>query len=322
MLAVVGTATGAIPVIFDTDVATDFDDNAAIAFAIQNPALDVKLILTATGDTTARAKVVAKFLLEVNRTDIPIGIGVPTTLPPGPLYGWAADFDLGTYPGKVYIDGVAAAAAVINSNMAAGEKTQIIAIAPCNNFPSLLSRFPDVVRGGVVQAMSGSIHYGYGNSTTPAAEYNVRVCPECTAVMYNASWPVFITPLDTCGTVALRGSVYDTFLAGTSINARTLAQYFFSGPSTCRSPSWRRRPSGTTLSLPTWRLVPPLFSLSKIFASASRQMVTRSLTMLRARLSALPWPGPTAEQPRGLLSLCWRPLSQQAQPHEATSSCV
>lgn len=210
--------------IFDTDVATDFDDSAAIAYAIQNPDLDVQLILTATGDTIARAKVVAKFLLEVNRTDIPIGIGIATSLPPGPLFGWAADFNLSTYPGRIYTDGVAAAAEVIRRNVGAGKLTQIIAIAPCNNFPSLIARFPDVVRGGVIQAMSGSIHYGYGNSTTPAAEYNVKICPECTAAMYNASWPVYTTPLDTCGTVALRDSAYDTLLAGPSLVARTLSQ--------------------------------------------------------------------------------------------------
>ena len=164
------------------------------------------------------------------------------------------------------------------SLLCAGLTTQIIAIAPCNNFPSLLSRYPDVTRGAVVKAMSGqglahththththslslshthtlihtlththshthtlihtlthththtrsytrsltltrsltqahehiyilsvclclslanfafqiftlpiiafrSIRYGYGNSTTPAAEYNVRICPSCSQAM-------------------------------------------------------------------------------------------------------------------------------------------
>lgn len=215
---------GAIPVIFDTDVGTDFDDSAAIAFAVQNPDVDVKLILTATGDTTARAQIVAKFLTEINRTDIPIGIGLPTQLPAGPLFGWGADFPLSKYAGNVYADGVAAAANIIQANMAAGLTTQIIAIAPCNNFPSLLSRFPDVVRGSVVKAMSGSIHYGYMNSTQPAAEYNVRICPSCTRAVYEAAWPVYITPLDTCGTVRLTNSDYDTLLAGSSNVARTLTQ--------------------------------------------------------------------------------------------------
>lgn len=215
---------GAIPVIFDTDVGTDFDDSAAIAYALQNPDVDVQLILTATGDTTARAQIVAKFLTEVGRSDIPIGVGVPTQLPTGPLFGWGADFPLKNYSGKVYTDGVAAAAAIIQANTARGITTQIIAIAPCNNFPSLLSRFPDVTKGAVVKAMSGSIHYGYMNSTTPAAEYNVKICASCARAMYTAAWPVYITPLDTCGTVRLAGRDYDTLLSGSSIVARTLVQ--------------------------------------------------------------------------------------------------
>ena len=117
------------------------------------------MILTATGDTTARAQVVAKLLTDVGRTDIPIGVGVPTTLPVGPLFAWAADFPLASYAGtvrrrcdshtvtiQVYLDGVGGAIEVIQGLAAAGETLDIIAIAPCNNFPSLLDRFPEVTQ--------------------------------------------------------------------------------------------------------------------------------------------------------------------------------
>ncbi len=33
------------PVIFDTDIGTDFDDSAAIALALSDPTLDVQLIV-------------------------------------------------------------------------------------------------------------------------------------------------------------------------------------------------------------------------------------------------------------------------------------
>ena len=33
------------PVVFDTDIGTDFDDSAAIALALSDPSLDVKLIV-------------------------------------------------------------------------------------------------------------------------------------------------------------------------------------------------------------------------------------------------------------------------------------
>lgn len=53
--------------------------------------------MTATGDTTARAKIVAKYLLAYGRTDVPIGIGVANNnQTSNPLYEWAADIDLST----------------------------------------------------------------------------------------------------------------------------------------------------------------------------------------------------------------------------------
>ena len=65
-----------IPVIFDTDICDDIDDTWALAALLKSPELDVRLITTAVGNTEAKAKVVAKFLETVGRTDIPIGIGV------------------------------------------------------------------------------------------------------------------------------------------------------------------------------------------------------------------------------------------------------
>ena len=51
------------PVIIDTDIGSYIDDSYAISFSLQSSEyLDVKLIVTYTDDTTARAKVAAKLL--------------------------------------------------------------------------------------------------------------------------------------------------------------------------------------------------------------------------------------------------------------------
>ena len=51
--------------------------------------------VTATGDTTARAKVVAKYLELWGRTDVAIGVGLANDNKTyTPLYQWAADYDL------------------------------------------------------------------------------------------------------------------------------------------------------------------------------------------------------------------------------------
>ena len=49
-----------LPVVIDTDIGTAFDDSVAILYALQHPALDVKMILTSSDDTLLRAKLVAK----------------------------------------------------------------------------------------------------------------------------------------------------------------------------------------------------------------------------------------------------------------------
>jgi hypothetical protein len=52
---------------------TDIDDSWAIALALTSPELDIRLIAAATHNTPARARIIAKYLESVGRTDIPIG---------------------------------------------------------------------------------------------------------------------------------------------------------------------------------------------------------------------------------------------------------
>jgi len=60
------------PVILDTDIGGDIDDTWALAMMLKSPELDVKLVVTATGDTTYRAKIVARMLEIGGRTDVPV----------------------------------------------------------------------------------------------------------------------------------------------------------------------------------------------------------------------------------------------------------
>lgn len=211
-----------LPVIIDTDIGSDFDDSVALALAVQSSSLDVRLVVTATGDTSARARIVAKYLTAYGRDDIPIGIGISDNRTAhGALYDWAKDYNLDEYKGGVFRDGVGKMASTI---VEIKQTVSIIAIAPNSNFPSLLQRFPDVVHQADVKAMSGSIHRGYDNVSKPAAEYNVQHCPSCSAVMYEAKWNVTITPLDTCGVVRLSGNSWDVLLNSTNKIAPVLME--------------------------------------------------------------------------------------------------
>jgi inosine-uridine nucleoside N-ribohydrolase len=199
-----------IPVILDTDIGGDIDDTWALAMLLRSPELDLKLVVTDTGDTVYRAKVAAKLLEVAGRADVPVGIGVPQggddeqvnpqMHPQGP---WVEGYELAQYPGEVLEDGVGA---LIDVVMNAPEPVTVIAIGPVPNLAEALRREPRVAeRVARVVGMHGSVRVGYGGSPVVNAEYNVAAdVPSCRA-MFAAAWPLTLTPLDTCGLVTLRG---------------------------------------------------------------------------------------------------------------------
>lgn len=200
------------PVIIDTDIGSDIDDTFSIGFALQSSAyLDVKLIVTCTDDTTARAKILGKLLTIAGEDKVPIGIGYANNNKTRhTLWNWAKDFNLSDYKGGVYEDGVDQMAKIILSS---DTVVDIIAIGPMTNFPLLLQRYPGVEKKARIRAMAGSIYRGYDNSTTPAEEYNVQMCPTCMQQLLKAGWNVTITPLDTCGVATLPPQFSEPFIA-------------------------------------------------------------------------------------------------------------
>lgn len=216
-------ASAPIPTILDTDIGSDIDDTWALSLLLASPELDLKLVVTDSHDTTARAKIVAKFLETVQRTDVAIGVGVKTKDVNVPQAKWAEDYDLSKYPGKVVEDGVQATIDVIQQSPA---PVRLIVIGPCPNIPVLLQRCPEVVKKVTVVAMSGSVRKGYNDVPSPDAEYNVREDIPASQKMYQAAWKMTVTPLDTCGIVAIRGAQYkDLFNADNPLVKTLLENY-------------------------------------------------------------------------------------------------
>lgn len=189
------------PVIIDTDIGSYLDDSFAIVYAAQSPELDIKLIVTCTDDTTARAKIAAKLLRILGRDDIPIGIGIKNGNKTFHyLFEWAGNENLSEYRGGVFEDGVGKMGEILSNS---DRVVDIIAIGPMTNFPQLFHRYPGSVKKARVRAMAGSIYVGYNSSKVPAPEYNVAICPWCMEILLSSGCNLTITPLDTCGTIAL-----------------------------------------------------------------------------------------------------------------------
>jgi len=215
-----------IPVILDTDIGGDIDDTWALAFMLRCPELDVRLVVSDTGNTVYRAKLIARLLEVAGRSDVPVGIGLtqPSDGPRERQADWVRDYDLERYPGCVHQDGVQA---IIDTIMAAPEPVTLVCIGPVPNIAEALRREPALARRARYVGMQGSVHRGHDDSPVPIAEYNVvQDIPSCQAV-FAAPWrDMTITPLDSCGIVRLDGELYGQVAASPDPLARAVIENY------------------------------------------------------------------------------------------------
>jgi inosine-uridine nucleoside N-ribohydrolase len=199
------------PVILDTDIGTDIDDTWALAMLLRCPELEPRLVLTATGDTTYRARLAGAILSAGGRGDVPIGIGPPTSLPahlPPEMHGQpqaslAKQYRLAEHVGRVRDDGVQA---LVDCIMESPRPVTLVAIGPLTNVAAALALEPAIVENSRLVAMMGSVYRGMLDDPNPLPEYNVVAdIPACRAAL-GAEWEVTITPLDSCGAVVLDGA--------------------------------------------------------------------------------------------------------------------
>lgn len=195
-----------IPVILDTDIGDDIDDTWALGLLLLCPEFDVRLVVGDHGKNIYRARLLAKFLEAAGRTDIPVAIGLDANVQgEGPQAEWVRGFNLNDYPGSVYPDGVRA---IVNVIMASDEPVTLIAIGPLPNVSAALELEPRVAQKARFIGMYGSLRRGYGGSLGVSAEYNVKEDVRSCRRVFEAPWPITVTPLDTCGIIDLGGELY------------------------------------------------------------------------------------------------------------------
>lgn len=198
-------AEGQVPVILDTDIGGDIDDTWALALLLASPEVDLRLVVTDSHNTVGKARIVAKFLERVGRTDIPVGIGLKIDDEIGPQAPWAADYDLARYPGRIYEDGVGA---LIEHILKAPEKITLLSIGPVPNLRRALEREPRIAEKARLVAMAGGVYKQYGGQPGRCAEYNVKADIPAAQKVFSAPWDITLAPLDTAGVVCLTGEPY------------------------------------------------------------------------------------------------------------------
>jgi len=220
-----------IPVILDTDIGDDIDDTWALALLLRSPELDVKLVTTATGDTTYRARLTARLLEVAGRTDVPVGIGPagPVRTPPRQT-AWVEGYALEQYPGVVHADGVQAMIDVI---MGSPEPVTLISICPLTNIAAALRREPRLAERTRFVGMQGSIREHMKSNLTvmmgagACAEWNVVSDIPASQAVFAAPWlEATLSPVDTCARIVVDGERYQRLLAGTDPLLRALLENY------------------------------------------------------------------------------------------------
>jgi len=211
------------PVILDTDIGIDIDDTWALALLLASPELDLKLVVTDSHDTVGKAKLAAKFLQCVGRSDIPVGIGLKQDDEIGALGPWGNDYDLAGYPGTIHNDGIQAMIDVI---MNSPTPVTLIAIGPVPNLTEALRREPRIAERARLIVMGGSVDRQYNNKPGRCAEYNVAQAIKAAQVAYMAGWDVTMAPLDVAESVVLAFENYARVRDADQPLAKTLMENY------------------------------------------------------------------------------------------------
>ena len=190
-----------IPVILDTDIGNDIDDTWALVFALLRDELDIRLVTTVLGDPIYSAKLVAKLTGVCEKAPIDIGLGKRGSEPARYQGKWVADYDLASYRGRIYEDGVARMLEVIRD---CGETVTILGMGPCTNLAEALRRDPHIAEKVRVISIFGGLFRGYFGSA-PCPEYNVHQDIEAAKAVLAGYPHLLISPIDTFFDVVLDG---------------------------------------------------------------------------------------------------------------------
>lgn len=211
-------------VILDTDIGNDIDDSFALGLLLTLENIDIRLISTCYQDTEYRAKVVAKTLTNLSRTDIPIAIGYNNLQESEPsLQRYVEDFSWDNYEGKVYQEGIDA---IIDCIKQSEEKITIISIGPATNLVKVLERYPEAQYKSEIVGMYGSVRKGYIGRDKPCPEANVYVDLASFEKLMKSDWKLTMVPLDACREFIINGDNYQKMKHSQNPLCRTVLEQY------------------------------------------------------------------------------------------------
>lgn len=210
-------------IILDTDIGGDIDDTWALALAIAEPKIDLKMVMVSTGDVAYRARLVAGMLTRAGRTDVAIAIGRNTDWHQDHwLESWEGNVELADYPGPVYQDGIAALKDLIEHSE---PPVRVVTIVAPTSIAECIRRFPGIEKKMTVTTMMGCIACIEKDGQV-GAELNAKADVAATRLMLKKAKEVTMIPVDVCGDIVLKGEAYQTLLQSKSVFAKMVIENY------------------------------------------------------------------------------------------------
>jgi inosine-uridine nucleoside N-ribohydrolase len=180
-----------IPIVLDTDIGTDIDDAFALALVLASPELDLRAVITVTGDTHARARLAAKMLWEAGRRDVPVAAGDPGGSLPIAQARWADGFNSPSLVSATAVD-------LMKKEIDSGHgETVIVAIGPLSNVGAFLKQYPQEKRKIMrIVLMGGSIARGEYPNSGPVPEYNIATDAAAAQTVFSSGISILMAPQD------------------------------------------------------------------------------------------------------------------------------
>lgn len=209
------------PIILDTDIGGDIDDAFAVALVLDSPQLDLRAVTTVSGDTAARARLVAKMLSAAGRADVPVAAGAPGAKINTTYTQWADGFSSPALVSQSAVE-------LMKSTLDRGHgSVMIVAIGPLTNVAALLKQYPAEKKNiRQLVLMGGSIRRGYYPNSGPTPEYNIAEDTAASQVVFTSGVPILMAPLDVTARLQLEKPNLDRLFAlHTALTDALEAQY-------------------------------------------------------------------------------------------------
>jgi|SRR5690625_16025 len=187
------------PIIIDTD--PGIDDAVALAIALHDKTLDVRLITTVHGNVSLdKVTRNALKLLHFFNKDVPVAAGSDRPLLRDVIDASEVHGESGmdgyefSEPDNALLEDDHAVNAMYKEIMRSEEKITIVPIGPLTNIALLIRLYPEVVKEiKEIVLMGGSTSRG---NASPAAEFNILADPEAAKIVFQSPVPIVMLGLN------------------------------------------------------------------------------------------------------------------------------